>query len=113
MRAFLAFTAASLAIVLPAAPALAEPSQPMAFSGSDAPTLNRGRDGRRDGDRRDRRRRGDTILFYDRDYQGDTAWRSTSFNDWWHEKTERSYPRWMQNNAGCERHWYAGDTLRC
>ena len=113
MRAFLAFTAASLAI-LPA-PALAEPSPTLAFRGGDGHAANHGKFRVwRDGDRPVRHRRGDAYPYYvDRDYQGDSAWRSTSFNDWWHEKTDRSYPRWMQNNAGCGRQWYAGDTLRC
>ena len=65
--------------------------------------------------RHDRRglRGTDTVMIYDREYQGDTAWRPESFNDWWHERTDRSYPRWLQNNANCERKWWAGETLRC
>jgi hypothetical protein len=67
----------------------------------------------RGGDR-DRRRRGnDTVLIYDRDFQGDTAWRSESFNDWWHDQPQRSYPRWMANNQGCERLWWSGGGWRC
>ena len=66
----------------------------------------------RDGDRR-RRRGGDTILVYDRDYQGDTAWRSSSYNDWWHERPDRAYPRWMANNQDCQRMWWSGGGWRC
>jgi hypothetical protein len=66
----------------------------------------------RDGDRR-RRRGGDTILFYDRDYQGDTAWRSSSYNDWWHERPDRAYPRWMAANQDCQRMWWSGGGWRC
>ena len=65
-----------------------------------------------DGDRR-RRRRGDTILIYDRDYQGDTAWRVNSYNDWWHERPERAYPRGMANNQDCQRLWWSGGGWRC
>ena len=50
---------------------------------------------------------------WDRDYQGDTLWRPDSFNDWWHERPNRSFPRWMQNNQNCERQWWGGGTWRC
>ena len=109
MSIFLAFTAASLV----SAPALSEPSPTLAFRAGDTPALSHRRPGPRGGDRRLRDRRDSSVLFYDRDYQGDSVWRADSFNDWWHEDTSRSYPRWLQNNANCERQWYAGDTLRC
>ncbi len=66
--------------------------------------------------RHDRRRnRGfdGAILYYDREYQGDTAWRSDSFNDWWHERPNRSYPAWMFRNQDCQRKWWDGSVLRC
>lgn len=106
MRALLAFAALSLAAALPAAPALAGDGPSPAFvSGSGGPFH---------GNFRHRRHRGfgDTI-YIDREYQGDTAWRATGFNDWWHDQPERSFPRWMQNNANCERRWWGGDALRC
>ena len=66
------------------------------------------------GFRNDRRIRGtDTIMVYDREYQGDTAWRPESFNDWWHERPERSYPAWMRRNQDCQRSWWDGAVLRC
>ena len=73
---------------------------------------------RRHGDRRgSRRHRGFdgavAIGDWDRDYQGDSAWRPTSFNDWWHERPNRSFPRWMQNNQNCQRQWWGGGTWRC
>jgi hypothetical protein len=64
-----------------------------------------------DGDRR--RRRGGTIIVYDRDYQGDTAWRSSSYNDWWHERPDRASPRWMAANQDCQRMWWSGGGWRC
>ena len=69
----------------------------------------------RDGNRHDRRRhRGfDGASYVDREYQGDTAWRSESFNDWWHSRPERSYPAWMTRNQKCERQWWSGNILRC
>jgi hypothetical protein len=60
-----------------------------------------------------RRRSGDSIFIYDRDYQGDSAWKSDSFNDWWHDQPERSFPRWMANNQDCERLWWSGGGWRC
>jgi len=58
--------------------------------------------------------RGDAgLLYYDREYQGDTAWRPDSFNDWWHDNPTRAYPRWMLSNQNCEREWYQGNVLRC
>ena len=73
------------------------------------------------GDRRDhrdrRRNRGfdNGVVFgeWDREYQGDTLWRPDSFNDWWHERPNRAFPRWMQNNQNCERQWWGGGTWRC
>ena len=47
------------------------------------------------GTRRRHRDSGDTVLIVDRDYQGDTAWRADSYNDWWHERPHRSYPAWI------------------
>lgn len=64
-----------------------------------------------DGNRR--RRHGDSVLIYDRDYQGDTAWRANSYNDWWHDRPDRAFPRWMQNNQNCERLWWSGGGWRC
>ncbi|GAA4725176.1 hypothetical protein GCM10023325_23680 [Sphingomonas lutea] len=73
---------------------------------------------RQHGDRRNHRRgRGfdGPVVFggWDRDYQGDSAWRANSFNDWWHERPNRSFPRWMQNNQNCERQWWGGGQWRC
>ena len=116
----LGLAAASLAAVLvPAAPAGAQHfSGAGAGSGHDkGPVFDRGDfwSDPRDRDRRDRRRsRGaDTVFVYDRDWQGDSAWRSSSFNDWWHDRPDRSYPRWVAGNQNCARQWYAGAILRC
>ena len=71
---------------------------------------------RRAFDRFDRRRlrgSGDTLVVYDRDYQGDSAWRADSFNDWWHDRPDRSMPRWVRHNQNCERMWWSGGGWRC
>jgi hypothetical protein len=117
---------AVLAVALPAFPATAQDGSPapggwsaVLLSAVHAPDvrIHRGHDGRRgDGDRRDRRRfrdrHGDTFFAY-RDYQGDTLWRSDSFNDWWHDRPDRAFPRWVAGNAKCERLWWSGSGWRC
>ena len=71
------------------------------------------RDRRDRGDRdRDRRFRGDAYLPY-RDYQGDTLWGSGGFNDWWHDRPDRAFPRWLAANHDCERRYWAGGAWRC
>ena len=127
MRTMLLGFAASLAAIVPAAPAAAfDPTVSQFTDGATGVTVHRARPGgfdgdlRRDGrdrdrDRRDRRRdRGfDGFLVYDREWQGDTAWRANSYNDWWHERPWRSYPRWVHNNSNCEREWQGGGVWRC
>jgi hypothetical protein len=67
------------------------------------------------GDRFDRRRErafGGLVYLGERDYQGDTAWQSDSFNDWWHERPGRNTPRWLVSN-NCERQYWTGAGWRC
>lgn len=116
MRALLIATAASFAAVLATTgPANAERpghgSPPGMASAPKHTSFG-------DASRHDRRRHNnfdDSAFFYDyyREYQGDTVWKSDSFNDWWHDRPDRAYPRWVQNNQNCERKWWGGDTLRC
>ena len=115
MRGLLLGVAASLAAITLAAPAGA---QALAFNGQSSPFFSGGfGSGSGDGFRRDGRRhsrRGDNGVFiYDREYQGDTAWRATSYNDWWHERPQRSYPAWMSRNQNCERLYWSGGGWRC
>lgn len=80
------------------------------FSGSfDGHRRHDGRHGRRF----DRGFGGGLWIDGDREYQGDTAWRSNSFNDWWHDRPDRAFPRWMQSNQNCERMWSSGSGWRC
>ena len=118
MRTMLLGLAVPLAaIALPAAPAAALDPAGSAFTSASSVTVHRGGPGHVRGDgRRDRRRHGGSdggVFIYDRDWQGDTAWRANSYNDWWHERPHRSYPRWVQNNENCEREWQGGGVWRC
>lgn len=127
MRTILLGLAAPLAAITLPAPALAlDPASPQFTAGAAAGvTVHRGIAGRFDSDfgrgrrghdgfRRDRRRDRDGFVFLgDREYQGDTAWRHNSYNDWWHERPNRSFPRWVQNNQNCERQWWSGGGWRC
>ena len=114
MRALLACLAVSVAAIVFPGAAAAEESDRLEFVAKPSFGIVSGRhDGRHDG--RFRRHRGDdgTVFVYDRDYQGDTAWRSDGFNDWWHDNPQRAYPRWMLSNQNCEKQWYQGSLLRC
>jgi len=111
MRALLAGLVAASAL-LPT-PVAAVDSGQMAFGGNHGVTVHRF-----GGDHRDDRRRhhdNDGAFLYDyyREYQGDTVWRSDSFNDWWHDRPDRAYPHWMLSNQNCEKQWYQGDMLKC
>ena len=125
MRALLPITAtalaaAMLATTLPAAPALAKGGNGPAFSSGPTPSFSPTPDFRdprgsvflRDRDRRRNRVSGDSFI-YPPEYQGDSVWRSDSFNDWWHERPNRSYPAWVQRNHDCQRQWWQGNVLTC
>jgi hypothetical protein len=47
------------------------------------------------------------------DFDINQSWEPDSFNDWWHDRPDRAYPRWMSRNRDCARQWYSGDTLTC
>ena len=36
-----------------------------------------------------------------------------SYNDWWHDRPDRAFPRWMQSNGNCQRMWWSGGGWRC
>ncbi len=118
MRRLILATAASLAatafLAVPA-PAEAQSRGSPGFSASSGgpSSIGDARFGRRDGDRRDRRRSRDGDIFIGEwPQQGDTAWRSESFNDWWHDNPSRAFPRWVQS-GNCERMWWSGGGWRC
>ena len=101
MRALLLGLAAATAF---ASPATALDPEQMAFAGNFGVSIHSGTTFG-GGHNRGFRRRNDGVFIYDRDYQGDSAWRSDSFNDWWHDNPQRAYPRWMVGNQNCERQW--------
>jgi hypothetical protein len=41
------------------------------------------------------------------------TWESDSYNDWWHDRPDRAYPRWMSNNQNCQRQYWSGGGWRC
>ena len=74
--------------------------------------------GRR-GDHR-RGRRNDTVVVGDLGYYGgewalynNRSFESDSYNDWWHDRPDRAYPRWMSNNQDCQRQYWTGNGWRC
>ena len=123
----------SLGIAAALAAALATPAQAESRNDGSLPTVHRGSDGnhgdwrrdhrrdrdrRRDGDfrhdRDDRRDRDDdSVFYYDRIWDGGTAWRADSFNDWWHDNPHRSSPRWVSDNRGCRQMWWGNGGWRC
>ena len=120
----LILAAAAAMSTLPASASAERSRAGFASSGQFAASgvrIHRGRDGhhdrgrfddfRRDRDR-DRDFRGDTFFPY-RDYQGDTLWRSDGFNDWWHDRPDRAFPRWVRHNQPCQRQYWAGGGWRC
>jgi hypothetical protein len=132
MRMWLCFTVA-VAAMIPVTAAKAGDAFGAAASFSGTPQFvdsgksgvrvfnDRGHRDHRRGDRgRDRDRRSNTVVVGDFGYYGDDwalnnnrSWESDSFNDWWHDRPDRSYPRWMANNQDCQRKWWSGGGWRC
>jgi len=49
----------------------------------------------------------------DGDYDANRAFAQDKWNDWWHDRPDRAYPRWMSRNRDCARTWFSGDVLTC
>ena len=132
MRAVvLGLAASAAAIVIPATPVGAQAWPGAAFAAGPAftdsgggVTVHHGMPGRHDGDRsRHRRGRDDRrdrdVVVGDWGYGGEWAlynnrsFEPDSYNDWWHDRPDRAFPRWMQNNENCERVWWSGGGWRC
>lgn len=47
------------------------------------------------------------------DYDANRSFDPDRWNDWWHDRPERAFPRWMTRNRDCARLWYSGDVLTC
>lgn len=43
------------------------------------------------------------------------SWDADSYNDWWHDRPDRAYPRWVQHNQNCtpDRMWWSGSGWHC
>jgi hypothetical protein len=124
MRDMLFAAAAGLALALAATPAQAGGAGSPGFSGSGgrSTAVSGGTNRRGDfGNGNHRRHRrggfdgdiivgdwggGDWALYNNRTFEPD------SYNDWWHDRPDRAYPRWVTNGS-CDRMWWGGDTLRC
>jgi len=127
MRMLLLVTAAGLAAG--AVPATAQDRSAMTRfspeigtrSGSSAMVLRIGQGDDRDHGRRDHRhhgRGGDVVVpwgWYGDDwaYYNNRSFSSDSYNDWWHDRPERAFPRWVQNNQSCDRIWWSGSGWHC
>ena len=47
------------------------------------------------------------------DYDANRSFDPDRWNDWWHERPERAFPRWMSRNQDCARPWFSADVLTC
>ena len=124
-RLLLAIAAPLAAFAFSAAPAAAQPlvDPALAAGGPSIPSSGgfaadpRSWDGH--GESRHRRSRG-VVIWAGGPWGSDAwaeynnrGWAPDSFNDWWHERPERAFPRWMQNNQDCQRIWWGGGGWRC
>lgn len=120
MRALLLCAAASLAAITSPADAQSFAAGPGAgVSGgpfgdfASGPRDGTGHDGRR------HRRSRNVVVFGDFGSSdawalyNNRSWESGSYNDWWHDRPDRAYPRWMQSNQDCQRLWWGGGGWRC
>lgn len=125
MKATLLATATAFAVALiPSAPAMAQSGSSQGLSAANQIRVHRshGRHFRGDpGDRFDHRRHsddGDVVVgggygsYGEWGRYNNRSFDPDSFNDWWHERTWRSYPRWVMSNT-CDRVWWGGGSWRC
>ena len=49
------------------------------------------------------------------DYDANRGFDPDKWNDWWHERPERAFPRWVWRNQNCteDRMWWSGAGWRC
>ena len=74
-----------------------------------------------DGDRRRHRIRDCAFVSgpwgYTQDFDGNRSFDADRWNDWWHERPHRAFPRWVREQRGqsCdpERMWWSGAGWRC
>jgi len=53
--------------------------------------------------------------YYPGDYDANRSFDPDKWNDWWHERPERAFPRWVWRNQNCteDRMWWSGAGWRC
>jgi hypothetical protein len=53
--------------------------------------------------------------YYQGDYDANRGFDPDKWNDWWHERPERAFPRWVWQNQNCteDRMWWSGGGWRC
>lgn len=44
-----------------------------------------------------------------------TDWAPDTGNDWWHDRPDRAFPRWVRHNENCtpDRMWWSGSGWHC
>jgi hypothetical protein len=49
------------------------------------------------------------------DYDANRSFDEHKWNDWWHDRPDRSFPRWVQSNQNCtpDRMWWSGSGWHC
>jgi len=47
------------------------------------------------------------------EFDGNRSFDPDRWNDWWHERPDRAFPRWLSRNQDCSRLWYRADVLSC
>jgi hypothetical protein len=45
----------------------------------------------------------------------DLDWAADAGNDWWNDRPDRAFPRWVQHNQNCtpDRMWWSGSGWHC
>jgi hypothetical protein len=53
--------------------------------------------------------------YYYGDYDANRSFDEHKWNDWWHDRPDRSFPRWVQTNQNCtpDRMWWSGSGWHC
>ncbi|HEX5238532.1 MAG TPA: hypothetical protein VFW39_08725 [Sphingomicrobium sp.] len=74
---------------------------------------SRHRDGRRHVAAVDCAAFGGGFGYFDQDIN--RSWDPDSFNDWWNDRPDRAYPRWIYHNQNCtpDRMWWSGSGWHC
>ena len=126
----LAMAAFAALLTFPAAPAAARPGGATMIPDAKSAEVPGGQAliGCRDGDRHHMRRDGGfgcsafggSWVYDDGEWAryNNRSWNSDSYNDWWHDRPDRAYPRWVQEQrmqGTCEpdRMWWSGSGWHC